>query len=125
MKLYDPFSRIQAEAMKAAFCGHIGTKTNRLDFVEVVEHIAVAPYDELNQWFYFNFFLELEDPIEALWFYKGDAFDLLFLLKMLHNDGTSTYEYLTMDQYLHRGIAEKIPGQALEFQAGLEQTIII
>ena len=77
----------------------------------MVEQIAVAPFDELNQWFYFNFFLESRDIQEALSFYNHDSFDVIVIVRNQYPDGSCELSYQTLDSYLKERSAKKQPEQ--------------
>ena len=70
------------------------------DRIEVVEEILPAPYDQQNQWVFFNNYHETGDLQAALDAYKHQEYDVIVLIKECYADGLIDHKYMTLENYL-------------------------
>src|SRR5215217_1278920 len=73
------------------------------DRIEVVEAILPAPYNQRDQWTFYNLYNTTKSLEAATDPYKNDPFDIIVLIKVCYADGLIDYGYMTLENFLaHR-----------------------
>lgn len=70
------FTLAQAEAICRRY-QHLVNKPLNADKGWLIDCIAVAPADNLNQWLFAHSYMDLGDPVAARLFYKHNTYDVI------------------------------------------------
>ncbi len=73
--------------------------SNKGDF-EVIDSIAIAPYNKLDKLLFFKLYKEMKDATKAMGFYNQDQYDVVLILRELVPIGDFYYKILDLNEYL-------------------------
>jgi hypothetical protein len=96
-----PFVLEEASALAIEY-GHLGGEahiSNTGDF-EVIEAVAIVPYDKTYRFLFFKLYHETNDMEKAMAFYELPAFDVFLIFKELIPLGEPKYRYMDIRTYL-------------------------
>ncbi len=68
---------------------------------EVIDHILVCPYNQINRNLFFQLFQELKCPEKALAFYKLPEYEAFVILRELVPLGTPYQKYVNLREFLN------------------------
>lgn len=93
-------TRIEAAELLREYSYLKGSSSLKGDIIRKVECVAIAPFDEMEKWCFFNSYLETRNAVDALAGYNDDEFDLLVIFVDLAADGHIDYSYQSLVDYL-------------------------
>jgi hypothetical protein len=73
--------------------------SNTGDF-EVIDCIAIAPYDKLNKMLFFKLYKDIKDAEKAIDFYDDRHFDVVLILRELVPLGDFYYKIMDLSEYM-------------------------
>lgn len=67
---------------------------------EVIDCVAIAPYDKLGKMLFFKLYKDIKDAEKAIAFYKDRHFDVVLILRELVPVGDFYYKMIELNEYL-------------------------